>query len=173
MNRIEELINDEIISEEYATPEFEMFMRVANKLFDDFSYLDILEYLGMYWRVTLEGEFDLLDGFKKLEKVLYDNEFTYIDYFTTTRLDNYSCLDHLSENVKKAVYLLICMANKLFPYINHGSPRYYSYLQSLNDIEEFADFMNNIPEELEGTEIVYNKEYFEKLFDKNFGVTYI
>lgn len=173
MDSIQELINDNVISEEYATPEFEKFMRVSDKLFNDFTYLGILEYLGMYWRQTLDCTFDLENGIERLEKVLYDSEYIYIEYFTELILEDYSCLNHLSENVKKSVYLLICMANKSFPYIDHESLRYYSYLQSLDDIEEFADFMNNIPEELKSTEIVYDKKYFEKMFNERFGGTFI
>lgn len=93
------------------------------------------------------------------------------DAFTNKMLDDYSCLNHLSPNVRKAVFSIICICNNSFTCYNR---KYYSrYLTNCLELFEFYNFMVNIPEELKFKEDEDPDEYFDSLCDKYLGGSYI
>lgn len=172
MSSIKYLIDNNIISETYSTPEFEKFMKICKKIFPGYGYKNILITLEMYNDECLNGTFDNENPLELLRDIFIEGIPFYLDKLTNSRLDNYSFLDCISKNVKKSVYLLVCIGNGTIQ-INYDNIRlerqYFNYLKSLNDIEEFVDFMDNIPEELKCSGIKQDIDYFESLFENEFS----
>lgn len=98
--------------------------------------------------------------------------FSGIRLFTSKILDDYSILNYLSINVKKAVFMFICVDNGSF-IVQESSYGYIKYLETIDDYHEFMLFMNNIPVELRYSYDEENNSVFEGLFEKYFNGSYI
>lgn len=131
--------------------------------------IEQLDNICSDWRTSFKTE-----RFIKCLNTLTIDEDQFNKIFNGLVLDDYSFLGHLSENVKKAIYHILCNNNGTIKC--YRSNFYLKYLKNIDDLYEFYGFFTYIPKQLTSHSHIYepyDESIFEDLFNTQFNNLYI